>query len=134
MPNKVEDQRLNGQRNVNAAGIWNEGYLSYHRRSLGRMKTAYARGSKQVYREKSAEAIAVRTQACPGMKRYGRKSYDPVIPCKSRRSAKTTMGSILSFIEKMFFLKVNGYKTKVVYIKDIKFLVCSFYRYKGEGR
>lgn len=98
------------------------------------MKTAYARGSKQVYREKSAEAIAVRTQAYPGMKRYGRKSYDPVIPCKSRRSAKTTMGSILSFIEKMFFLKVNRYKTKVVYIKDIKFLGYSFYLIKGECR
>ena len=69
---------------------------------------------------------AVRTQACPGMKRYSRKSYDPVIPCKSRRSAETTMGSILSFIEKMLFLKVNGYKTKVIYIKDIKFLDCSF--------
>lgn len=70
----------------------------------------------------------------PRIKRYSRKSYDhPVILCKSRRSTETTMGSILSFIEKMLFLKVNRDKAKVVYIKDIKFLDCSFYRYKGEG-
>jgi hypothetical protein len=72
-------------------------------------------------------SIAVRTQACPGIKRYSRKSYDhPVILCKSWRSAKTTMGSILSFIEKMLFLKVNRDKAKVAYIKDIKFLGYSF--------
>jgi hypothetical protein len=44
------------------------------------------------------------------------------------------MGSILSFIEKKLFLKVNRDKTKVAYIKDIKFLDYSFYLIKGECR
>ena len=51
-----------------------------------------------------------------------------------RRSADRTMESISSYIEKKLFLKVNRDKTKVAYIRDIKFLGYSFYRYKGECR
>jgi len=38
------------------AGIWDEGYLSYHGRSHGRVETAYEARSKACH-EKSAEAI-----------------------------------------------------------------------------
>lgn len=53
---QVEVQRLCGHRSVNAAGTWDEGYLSYHGRSHGRVKTEYETRSKACH-EKSAEAI-----------------------------------------------------------------------------
>ena len=34
-----ETLKLHGHRSVNDAGIWNEGYLSYHGRSHGRDET-----------------------------------------------------------------------------------------------
>ena len=49
--------KLHGHRNVNAAGIWNEGYSSYHGRSHGRVETGMKHGWNKIYREKSAEAI-----------------------------------------------------------------------------
>jgi group II intron reverse transcriptase/maturase len=66
--------------------------------------------------------------------KFVRYADDMVILCRSRRSAERTMESITSFIEKKLFLKVNRDKTKVAYIRDIKFLGYSFYRYKGECR
>lgn len=39
--------KLHGHRNVNAAGIWNEGYSSYHGRSHGRVETGYEARLKQ---------------------------------------------------------------------------------------
>ena len=66
--------------------------------------------------------------------KFVRYADDLVILCKSRRSGERVMESITSFIEKKLFLKVNRDKTKVAYIRDIKFLGYSFYRYKGECR
>ena len=66
--------------------------------------------------------------------KFVRYADDMVILCRSRRSAERTMESITSFIEKKLFLKVNRDKTKVAYIRDIKFLGYSFYRYKEECR
>jgi group II intron reverse transcriptase/maturase len=66
--------------------------------------------------------------------KFVRYADDLVILCKSRRSAERVMESIISFIEKKLFLKVNRNKTKVAYIRDIQFLGYSFYRYKGECR
>ena len=66
--------------------------------------------------------------------KFVRYADDLVILCKSRRSAERVMESITLFIEKKLFLKVNRDKTKVAYIRDIKFLGYSFYRYKGECR
>lgn len=66
--------------------------------------------------------------------KFVRYADDMLILCKSRRSAERTMESIISYIEKKLFLKVNRDKTKVAYIRDIKFLGYSFYRYKGECR
>lgn len=66
--------------------------------------------------------------------KFVRYADDMVILCKSRRSAERTMGSIVSYIERKLFLKVNRDKSKVASVKDIKFLGYTFYRYKGEGR
>lgn len=66
--------------------------------------------------------------------KFVRYADDVVILCKSRRSADRTMNSILSFIERKLFLKVNRDKSQVATIKDIKFLGYSFYKYKGTGR
>lgn len=66
--------------------------------------------------------------------KFVRYADDMVILCKSRRSAERTMESIVSYIEKILFLKVNRDKSKVATVKDIKFLGYSFYQLKGEGR
>ena len=55
--NQNEIQKLHGNRSVNDAGAWNEGYLSYHGRSHGRAETKYEARLKKIYCEKSAEAI-----------------------------------------------------------------------------
>lgn len=66
--------------------------------------------------------------------RFVRYADDLVILCKSKRSAERTLANIIPFIENKLFLKVNRVKTKVAYIRGIKFLGYSFYVYKGEGR
>lgn len=66
--------------------------------------------------------------------KYVRYADDLVILSKSKRGAERTMESITSFIEKKLFLKVNRNKTKVAYVRDIKFLGYSFYLYKGKCR
>jgi RNA-directed DNA polymerase len=66
--------------------------------------------------------------------KYVRYADDMVILCKSYRSAERTMESIVSYIEKKLFLKVNRDKSKVARINDIKFLGYTFYRINGECR
>jgi RNA-directed DNA polymerase len=66
--------------------------------------------------------------------KFVRYADDMVILCKSQRSAERTMKSIVSYIEKKLFLKVNRDKSQVSIVRSIKFLGYSFYRYKGEGR
>ena len=65
---------------------------------------------------------------------FVRYADDLVIFCKSKRSAERTLANIVPYIENKLFLKVNREKTKVAYIRGIKFLGYSFYVYKGEGR
>jgi group II intron reverse transcriptase/maturase len=65
---------------------------------------------------------------------FVRYADDLVIFCKSKRSAERTLANIVPYIENKLFLKVNREKTKVAYIREIKFLGYSFYVYKGEGR
>jgi hypothetical protein len=49
--------KLHGDRSVNGAGRWNEGYSSYHGRSRRRDETKYDSRLKKIYCEKSAEII-----------------------------------------------------------------------------
>ena len=66
--------------------------------------------------------------------KFVRYADDMVILCKSRRSAERTMESIVSYIERTLFLKVNRDKSKVATVKDIKFLGYTFYQLEGKGR
>src|SRR5690606_41831727 len=54
---QVKVQRLCGHRSVNMAGVWDEGDLSYHGRSYGRVEKTYEARSKAC-QEKQAEARA----------------------------------------------------------------------------
>ena len=64
--------------------------------------------------------------------RFVRYADDLVIFCKSRRSACRTLDNLLPFIEKKLFLNVNMEKTKVAYMRDIKFLSYAFGRSNGK--
>jgi hypothetical protein len=64
--------------------------------------------------------------------RFVRYADDLVIFCKSRRSAARTLENLLPFIEKKLFLRVNREKTKVAYMRDIKFLSYAFGRRNGK--
>ena len=66
--------------------------------------------------------------------RFVRYADDIMVFCKSRRSAKRTLESIIPFIELKLFLKVNREKTVVDYVGKIKFLGFGFYQYKGKAR
>lgn len=66
--------------------------------------------------------------------RFVRYADDCMILCKSKRSAERTLASIITFIEKKLFLKVNREKTSVAHISKVKYLGYGFYRYKGECR
>ena len=66
--------------------------------------------------------------------KFVRYADDCMILCKSRRSAERTLSSIIPFIEKKLFLKVNREKTSVAHISKVKYLGYGFYRYKGECR
>ena len=66
--------------------------------------------------------------------KFVRYADDMVILCKSRRSAERTMESIVSYIEKVLFLRVNRDKSQVATVNDIKFLGYTFYQLNGEGR
>jgi group II intron reverse transcriptase/maturase len=64
--------------------------------------------------------------------RFVRYADDLLIFFKSRRSAARTLENLLPFIEKKLFLKVNREKTKVAYMRDIKFLSYAFGRKNGK--
>lgn len=66
--------------------------------------------------------------------RFVRYADDMVILCKSKRSARRILESITRFIEGKLFLRVNKEKSKVCYIREVKFPGYSFYKYKGKGR
>lgn len=68
---------------------------------------------------------------CRGHK-FVRYADDLVIFCKSRKSAQRTYEHILPFIENKLYLKVNREKTKVAYMRDIKFLSYAFGRRNGK--
>ena len=64
--------------------------------------------------------------------RFVRYADDCMIFCKSKRGAKRTLETIVMFIEKKLFLKVNNDKTTVAHISKVKYLGYAFYRYKGK--
>ncbi|QUH27914.1 group II intron reverse transcriptase/maturase [Vallitalea guaymasensis] len=66
--------------------------------------------------------------------RYVRYADDLMIFCKSKRGATRVLKSIIVFIEKKLFLKVNTDKTVVAHVSKVKFLGYTFYRYKGKCR
>ncbi|MCL6479868.1 MAG: hypothetical protein K6T65_15970, partial [Peptococcaceae bacterium] len=66
--------------------------------------------------------------------RFVRYADDCMIFCKSRKSAERTLRSIIRFIERKLYLKVNKEKTKVEHISRVKYLGYSFYKYKGKCR
>lgn len=66
--------------------------------------------------------------------RFVRYADDLVIFTRSERSANRVLPSIVSFIEKKLFLKVNKDKTKVASVSKIKFLGYAFYVIDGKGR
>lgn len=64
--------------------------------------------------------------------KFVRYADDLLIFCKSRKAAHRTYDHIVPFIEGKLFLKVNREKTKVAYIRDIKFLSYAFGRRNGK--
>jgi len=66
--------------------------------------------------------------------KFVRYADDIVILCKSRRSAERTLNSIIIFVEKRLFLKVNREKSRISHISGIKFLGYSFYLKDGACR
>lgn len=64
--------------------------------------------------------------------KFVRYADDCMILCRSRRSAERTLASIIKFIEKKLFLKVNREKTSVAHISKVKYLGYGFYRCKGK--
>lgn len=64
--------------------------------------------------------------------RFVRYADDLVIFCKSRKAAQRTYEHIVPFIEDKLFLRVNKEKTKVAYMRDIKFLSYAFGRRNGK--
>ena len=61
-----------------------------------------------------------------------RYADDCMIFCKSKRGAKRTLETIVPFIEKKLFLKVNNDKTTVAHMSKVKYLGYAFYQYKGK--
>lgn len=65
---------------------------------------------------------------------FVRYADDCMIFCKSTRAAIRTKESIVRYIEKSLYLRVNKEKTIVGYVSGMKFLGYSFYMRKGECR
>jgi len=65
---------------------------------------------------------------------YVRYADDMLIFCKSKRAAERMKTSIIHYIENVLYLRVNKEKTKVGYIRGMKFLGYSFYIYLGKCR
>jgi retron-type reverse transcriptase len=66
--------------------------------------------------------------------RFVRYADDLMMFSKSRKAAQRTLDNIIPYIEGKLFLKVNGKKTQVADIRDVRFLGYGFYIYRGEGR
>ncbi len=66
--------------------------------------------------------------------RFVRYADDCMIFCRSKRAAERVLASITKFIEEGLLLKVNGEKTVVSHIKDVKFLGYGFYFNKNGCR
>lgn len=66
--------------------------------------------------------------------KFVRYADDAMIFCKSKRGATRVLKSIIVFIEKKLFLKVNTDKTIVAHVSKVKFLGYGFYRHKGKCR
>ncbi len=66
--------------------------------------------------------------------RFVRYADDCMIFCKSKRAAMRTCESVIKFIGKKLFLKVNREKTCVARFSEVKYLGYAFYRNKGECR
>lgn len=64
--------------------------------------------------------------------KFVRYADDLVIFCKSRKAAQRTYEHIVPYIERKLFLRVNKEKTKVAYMRDIKFLSYAFGRRNGK--
>ena len=64
--------------------------------------------------------------------KFVRYADDCIILCKSKRAAQRVKQSVVEYIEKQLLLRVNKEKTKVGYIKGLKFLGYSFYIMKGK--
>lgn len=63
---------------------------------------------------------------------FVRYADDAMIFCKTKRAAQRVKESITRFIEEKLFLKVNGEKTVVSYVRGVKYLGYSFYVLKGK--
>ena len=66
--------------------------------------------------------------------KFVRYADDLLILCRSEKAARRTMDSITKFIEGKLFLTVNQVKSKVVHLKDVKYLGYGFFFKKGECR
>lgn len=64
--------------------------------------------------------------------RFVRYADDMMIFCKSKRAAQRTLASLIPYIEKILFLKVNREKTEVAYVGKVKFLGYAFYINKNK--
>lgn len=65
---------------------------------------------------------------------FVRYADDCLILCKSKRAAERTKRNIIRFIEDVLYLRVNDAKTKVGYVRGMKFLGYSFYVKSGKCR
>jgi hypothetical protein len=65
---------------------------------------------------------------------FVRYADDLLILCKSERSAERTLKHIVSYLERVLYLRVNKDKTEVAQVSNVKFLGYSFYYRKGECR
>ena len=85
------------------------------------------------YKKLTSELYKTPAKLCDDKKlKYVRYADDLLIFCKSRKAAHRTYDHIVPFIEGKLFLKVNREKTKVAYIRDIKFLSYAFGRRNGK--
>ena len=66
--------------------------------------------------------------------RFVRYADDCMVFCKSQRAAKRACESIIRFIEKKLFLKVNREKTRVARFNEVKYLGYGFYSKDGKCR
>ena len=64
--------------------------------------------------------------------RFVRYADDCMIFCKSKKSAERVLKSVVTYIEKKLFLKVNEEKTVVAKFDEVKFLSYSFCREEGK--